>query len=252
MPEKIDLLTGIQCVSSALRQVPEQVLRVYVSKQSQNRRVFELVDIARTRGIPVEMLDREEINKKCDFERNQDILAGFTPANLYTDKDLDKLLASIDGDPLLLVLDGVQDPHNLGACLRTASSAGVHAVILPKDRSASITPVVRRAAAGAAEIIPVVFVTNLARTLKMLKKAGVWLYGTDEQADAVIYETSLTGPLALVMGSEGTGMRRLTAENCDYQFHIPMTGSISSLNVSVATGVCLFEICRQRGAVLDD
>jgi len=251
MQKKPDLLIGIHSVASALQQVPVQVLRLYVSKQCQNRRVFELVDTARTRGIPVEMLERDEIDKKCDHERSQDILAEFNPANIYTEKDLPALLAGIEGQPLLLVLDGIQDPHNLGACLRTASAAGVNAVILPKDRSAGITPVVRRAAAGAGEIIPLVFVTNLARTLKLLKKEGIWLFGTHDQAETSIFDASLTGPMALVMGSEGSGMRRLTAENCDFQYQIPMTGSIASLNVSVATGVCLFEICRQRGTKLD-
>jgi 23S rRNA (guanosine2251-2'-O)-methyltransferase len=247
MQKRADLLTGIHSVASALRQVPKQVLRVLVSKQCQNRRVFELVDIARTAGIPVEMLEREEIDKKLEMERSQDILAEFNPANLFTEKDLARLLEAIDGDPLLLVLDGVQDPHNLGACLRTASASGVDLVILPKDRSAGMSPVVRRSAAGAAEVIPMVFVTNLARTLKMLKQEGVWLFGTDDHAETSIYAASLTGPIALVMGSEGSGMRRLTAESCDFQYRIPMSGSVSSLNVSVATGVCLFEICRQRG-----
>lgn len=248
MNKTADLLVGIHPVASALRQVPDQVLRLFVSKQCQNRRVFELVDIARTKAIPVEMLEREEIDRKCAHERSQDILAEFNSTNLLKEKDLAKVLDSIAGDPLLLVLDGVQDPHNLGACLRTASSAGVDAVILPKDRSAGITPVVRRAAAGAAEIIPMVFVTNLARALKVLKQKGIWLFGTDDQADTSIYQANLTGPMALVVGSEGAGMRRLTAENCDFKYRIPMAGSVSSLNVSVATGVCLFEIRRQRDA----
>ena len=237
MQKRTDLLIGIHSVASALRQVPEQVQRLYVSKQSRNRRVFELVDIARTGAIAVEMLDREDIDRKCDHERSQDILADFSPANLFSEKDLVGLLDGIDGHPLLLVLDGVQDPHNLGACLRTASACGVHAVLLPKDRSAGMTPVVRRAAAGAAEVLPIVFVTNLARVLKMLKQKGVWLFGTDEEADTSIYQADLTGPMALVIGSEGSGMRRLTAENCDFQYRIPMTGSVSSLNVSVAPGV---------------
>ena len=247
MQKKADLLVGIHSVASALKQFPGQVHSLYVSKQCQNKRVFELVDIARTSGIPVETLDREELEKKCEQERSQDIIARFSPSNLFVEKDLGALLDSIEGDPLLLILDGVQDPHNLGACLRTASAAGVHAVILPKDRSAGVTPVVRRAAAGAAEIIPIVSVTNIARTIKMLKQRGIWLYGTDEEAPTSIYQASLTGPMALVLGSEGSGMRRLTAESCDFLNRIPMVGSVSSLNVSVATGVCLFEICRQRG-----
>jgi 23S rRNA (guanosine2251-2'-O)-methyltransferase len=247
MQPKADILAGIHSVASALSQVPDQVSRLFVSKQAKNRRVFELVDIARTRAIPVEMLEREEIEKKSGFERSQDILAEFNPRNILAEKELPGILQESAGDTLLLVLDGIQDPHNLGACLRTASAAGVHAVILPKDRSAGMSPVVRRAAAGAAEIIPIVFVTNLARALKALKKAGVWLYGADDQAETSIYQANLTGPMALVMGSEGAGMRRLTSEVCDFQVRIPMTGAVSSLNVSVATGISLFEICRQRG-----
>ncbi len=149
--------------------------------------------------------------------------------------------------PLVLVLDGVQDPHNLGACLRTADAAGVGLVILPKDRSAPLTPVARRAASGAAEVLPILLVTNLARVLEApARSAGVWLAGTTDQADSDLYGTDLTGPLALVVGSEGQGMRRLTAELCDYRVRIPMAGTVSSLNVSVATAVCLFEIVRQR------
>ena len=158
----------------------------------------------------------------------------------------DLLLDAIDGPPLVLVLDGIQDPHNLGACLRSADAAGVGLVILPKDRSAGLTPAARRAAAGAAEMLPIVFVTNLARVLKRLKDRGVWLAGTSNQAEQSLYDADLSGPLALVVGSEGRGMRRLTEELCDYRISIPMQGSVGSLNVSVATAVCLFEIVRRR------
>ena len=147
---------------------------------------------------------------------------------------------------MILVLDGVQDPHNLGACLRAADAAGVALVILPKDRSAPLTAVARRAASGAAEVLPILLVTNLARVLGQLKERGVWLAGTTDQADSDLYGTDLTGPLALVVGSEGQGMRRLTAELCDYRVRVPMAGTVSSLNVSVAAAVCLFEILRQR------
>jgi 23S rRNA (guanosine2251-2'-O)-methyltransferase len=187
------------------------------------------------------------LDRRCSGERHQDVIAEFAPANLWGEKDLDGLLDAIGGSPLVLVLDGVQDPHNLGACLRTADAAGVGLVILPKDRSAGLTPAARRAAAGAAEILPIVFVANLARVLKHLKEKGLWVAGTTDEADQSLYDADLGGPLALVVGSEGKGMRRLTAELCDYRLRIPMLGSVDSLNVSVATAVSLFEIVRQRG-----
>jgi len=173
-------------------------------------------------------------------------VAGFRGSNLATEGQLDAILDAIEGPPLVLMLDGVQDPHNLGACLRTAEAAGVHLVVICKDRSAGITPVVRRAASGAAETLPIIQATNLARMMRELKQRGIWLAGTSDEAGDELYTTDLTGPLALVMGSEGSGLRRLTAETCDYLVSIPMAGQVESLNVSVATGVCLYEINRQR------
>jgi len=167
-------------------------------------------------------------------------------AVVYTEAGLFELLERLDQPPFLLILDSVQDPHNLGACLRSADAAGVHAVIVPKDRAVGLTSAVRTVACGAAEHIPLVQVTNLARTLKALQKAGVWLVGTADQAEQSLYDVDLTGPLGLVMGGEGKGMRRLTAETCDFRVRIPMFGSVESLNVSVAAGVCLFEAVRQR------
>ncbi len=163
-----------------------------------------------------------------------------------TEEELFALLANLREQPFLLVLDGIQDPHNLGACLRTADAAGVHAVIAPKDRAAPLTPTVRTIASGGAEHVPFVVVTNLARTLKELKKLGIWLVGTSDRAKQILYDVDLTGPLALVMGAEGKGLRRLTQETCDFLASIPMFGAVECLNVSVATGVCLFEAVRQR------
>ena len=203
---------------------------------------------ARKLGIPVEVEPRALLERRSDGQRHQDIVAEFAGENLLSEKDLDGVLEAIEGLPLLLVLDGIQDPHNLGACLRTAEAAGVHAVILPKDRSAGLSPVARRAASGAAEVLPILIVTNLARVLRHLKDKGVWLLGTSDQAEQSLYEAGLTGAMALVLGSEEKGMRRLTSELCDFLVRIPMHGSVSSLNVSVATGVCLFEMKRQRGA----
>jgi 23S rRNA (guanosine2251-2'-O)-methyltransferase len=215
--------------------------------ESRNPRARALAKRARKQGVDVLSEPRAVLDRRCSGERHQDVIAEFAPANLWGEKDLDGLLDAIGGSPLVLVLDGVQDPHNLGACLRTADAAGVGLVILPKDRSAGLTPAARRAAAGAAEILPIVFVANLARVLRHLKEKGLWLAGTTDEADQSLYDADLGGPLALVVGSEGKGMRRLTAELCDYRLRIPMLGSVDSLNVSVATAVSLFEIVRQRG-----
>ncbi len=167
-------------------------------------------------------------------------------ADIRGEDDLLELIAGLGADPFLLILDTVQDPHNLGACLRSADAAGVHAVVAPKDRSVGLTDTVRHVACGAAETVPFFAVTNLARTLRHLKDAGVWIVGTTHLTDRSIYDLKLTGPLALVVGSEGKGLRRLTMEQCDFLAKIPMTGTVECLNVSVATGVCLFEAVRQR------
>jgi 23S rRNA (guanosine2251-2'-O)-methyltransferase len=170
------------------------------------------------------------------------------PVRAWAEDDLFELLADLGRDPFLLVLDHVQDPHNLGACLRSADAAGVDAVIVPKDRSAALTDTVRTIACGGAENVPFVQVTNLARCLTELKREKVWIVGTADDAEQSLFEAELTGPLALVLGSEGTGMRRLTREHCDFLIRIPMAGKVESLNVSVATGICLFEAVRQRTA----
>ena len=241
------LLVGIHSVEAALDSAPERIRCIVVGAESRNPRARALAKRARKQGVDVLSEPRAVLDRRCSGERHQDVIAEFAPANLWGEKDLDGLLDAIGGTPLVLVLDGVQDPHNLGACLRTADAAGVGLVILPKDRSAGLTPAARRAAAGAAEILPIVFVANLARVLRHLKEKGLWLAGTTDEADQSLYDADLGGPLALVVGSEGKGMRRLTAELCDYRLRIPMLGSVDSLNVSVATAVSLFEIVRQRG-----
>jgi 23S rRNA (guanosine2251-2'-O)-methyltransferase len=242
-----NLLIGIHSVESALSNMPGQVRIIRIAEECSNPRVRKLASLAGEVGIPVVTEPRALLERRCEGQRHQDIIAEFAAENLLTEKDLDRVLEAIDGPALLLVLDGVQDPHNLGACLRTAEAAGVHAVILPRDRSAGLTPVVRRAASGAAEVLPILIVTNLARILRRIKEKGVWLLGTSDQAEQSLYAAGLSGPMALVMGNEEKGMRRLTSELCDFLVRIPMHGSISSLNVSVATGVCLFEMIRQRG-----
>ncbi len=243
------LLTGIHSVNSALVQRPSQLLEIQVVSGSHNSRLKELCELAKTAAVTLTFVSRDALDKICEGERHQDVIAWFEATNIYSEKQLDQVLDAASDKPLILILDGVQDPHNLGACIRTAEAAGVAAVIYPKDKSASITPVARRAAAGAAELIPLIEVTNLARVLKQLKQRGIWLAGTSDQAQTDIYQVDLKGGLGLVMGSEGSGMRRLTEELCDFTFNIPMTGSVSSLNVSVATGVCLFEALRQRGSM---
>lgn len=240
------LLIGIHPVAAALNSSPELLGRLVIAQESRNPRAMELEQKARALGIKVERHPRSFLDRRCDGERHQDVLADFTANNIWAERDLDRLLAAIAGPPLILVLDGVQDPHNLGACLRTAEAAGVHLVIVPKDRSAALSPVARRAASGAAEIINIVSVTNLARVLRKLKAQGVWLTAASDQAENSLYASDLTGPMAMVVGGEGQGVRRLTEELCDYRVRIPMFGMVSSLNVSVATAICIYEIVRQR------
>jgi len=240
------LLIGIHAIDSALAKAPQQLRLITVADECRNPRVQELAGRAREAGVRVITASRAVLDRQSEEQRHQDVIAEFEANNVGGEKDLDRVLDAIEASPLVLVLDGVQDPHNLGACLRTAEAAGVDLVILPKDGSAGLTPVARRSASGAAEVLPILVVTNLARVLRRLKERGIWLAGTTDSAGTGLYETALTGPLGLVMGSEGKGMRRLTSELCDYHLRIPMHGSVSSLNVSVATAVCLYEIVRQR------
>lgn len=241
------LLIGIHSVASALRQRPEQLIEILTTTETKNPRVAELIEEAKSHGVKLSQQSRAQLDRLADDNRHQDIIAWFDANNIFSEKQLSQVLDNAEPAPLLLILDGVQDPHNLGACLRTAEAAGVAAVIYPKDKSSGLTPVARRAAAGAAEVIPLIEVTNLARVLRQLKERGIWLAGTSDQATVDVYSVDLKGGLGIVMGSEGRGMRRLTEELCDFTFSLPMQGSVSSLNVSVATGVCLYEALRQRG-----
>jgi 23S rRNA (guanosine2251-2'-O)-methyltransferase len=240
------LLIGIHAVSSALRSAPRDIEWLRMVSDSKNKRLLELESRAHGSGIKIIRTGVVELDKLSGQERHQGVIAGFKGSNVAAEGRLDALLDTIEGTPLILVLDGIQDPHNLGACLRTADAAGVNMVVICKDHSSGITPVVRRAASGAAETLSVIQATNLARVLRALKKRGIWLAGTSDGASDSLYATDLTGPLALVMGSEGSGLRQLTSELCDYLVRIPMAGQVESLNVSVATGVCLYEINRQR------
>ena len=208
-------------------------------------RIQPLLEKAAAVGLRPQQASRKTLDDKAESTQHQGVVVRVRPAKVLTDNDLEALLDKTD-TPFLLILDGVTDPHNLGACLRNADAAGVHGLIVPKDNSASITPVVSKVACGAAETVPLFHVTNLARTMKRLQERGVWIAGTAGEADSNIYQANLTGPLAIAMGAEGKGLRRLSREGCDTLISIPMSGSVSSLNVSVATGICLFEAVRQR------
>lgn len=235
---------GIHAVQQILRRGrPVSQLRVLPGRR--DARLQALLAEAAAAGVPIVDTTRAELDR-LPGGAHQGVAALCQPRGSEDESFLMRLLADLDHDPLLLVLDEVTDPHNLGACLRNADAAGVDAVIVPRDNSAPLTPVVRKVASGAAESVPLVVVTNLARTLKSLQQRGIWLVGTDEDGPVTLFEQDLRGPMALVLGSEGRGMRRLTRECCDHLVAIPLAGSVSSLNVSVAAGVCLFEAVRQR------
>ncbi len=240
---------GIHALSSLLQRQPSRVKTLLVQQGRQDARIEQLLDLARRQGVTLRQVERKALDRLVEGS-HQGVVAEVEALQARNETFLEQLLAGLDEPPFLLVLDGVTDPHNLGACLRTADAAGVHAVIAPKDRSAPLNAVAIKVACGAADTVPYVVVTNLARTLKLLQQSGVWITGTAGEATQLLSEAALTGPMALVMGAEGAGMRRLTREHCDQLLKIPMAGSVSSLNVSVAAGVCLFEAVRQRQAVV--
>ena len=241
-----DWAYGLHAVEALLKHNHDSIIHLYVLQGRNDERIETVLTRATRLTIPVTALSRAELDQKVEGA-HQGVLAECKPLQLERSEGfLKQLLAGLEHAPFLLVLDGVTDPHNLGACIRSAEAAGVDAVIVPKDKSALMTPVVRKVACGAAESLPFIAVTNLVRTLKFLQESGIWVLGAAGKATQSIYKSDLRGPLALVMGSEGAGMRRLTREQCDVLFAIPMAGEISSLNVSVSAGVCLFEAVRQR------
>lgn len=241
------IVFGLHAVRTLLTQHPERVSQVMVQKGRDDGRVAEVAKLAQQANVRVLARDGQELDRLAAGERHQGVCAHIRSTGVLGEGALDELLDKLDVPPLLLVLDGVQDPHNLGACLRTADAAGVAAVIVPRDRAAGLSPTVRKVASGAAETVPLIQVVNLARTLRWLKERNIWIVGTDDEAPKSVYETDLKGPLALVLGAEGPGLRRLTKESCDALISIPMRGVVESLNVSVATGVVLYEALRQRG-----
>lgn len=241
-----DLVYGLHAVRALLQKRPEAVLRVMVQAGRGDQRLAEVLALVKERDVGLDIKTAQELDRLTGGGVHQGVAAKVRPAIALDENALFARIEAASGPPLVLVLDGIQDPHNLGACLRTADAAGVDVVIAPRDRATGLTPVVRKVAAGAAETVAFAQVTNLARMLKDLKEHGLWIVGTDGDAEQLHYEASLTGPLAIVLGAEGTGMRRLTREHCDFVVKLPMLGAVESLNVSVATGVMLYEALRQR------
>ncbi|WP_347554522.1 23S rRNA (guanosine(2251)-2'-O)-methyltransferase RlmB [Robbsia sp. KACC 23696] len=241
---KSRVLYGFHAVTARLRHDAVSVEEIYYEASRRDRRMLDFLKSAKETGVRLIAADGVRLTKMTGGRDHQGVVALAAEAPLA--QSLTELLDVVEGAPLLLVLDGVTDPHNLGACLRVANAAGAHAVVAPRDKAVGINATVAKVASGAAETTPYIMVTNLARALRELKEAGVWIIGTSDDAVPSVFQTKLEGPVAIVMGAEGEGMRRLTRETCDELMHIPMMGSVESLNVSVASGICLFESVRQR------
>ena len=237
---------GLHAVRAVLERRPTAVRRVILQAGRSDRRAQELAELARQHKVPIETRTALELDALAGNGVHQGAAARIEAAAPLDEDELLIRLDAVKRPPLLLVLDGVQDPHNLGACLRTADAVGADAVVVPRDRAVGLTPAVRKVAAGAAETVAFTQVTNLARFLRALKDAGLWIVGTDGEAETLHFAADLKGPLALVLGAEGSGMRRLTREHCDVVVRLPMHGAVESLNVSVAAGVLLYEALRQR------
>ena len=239
------ILFGFHAVGVRLKTAPRSIVEIYVEATRRDARMRQFIERAQEAGVRLIEADALRIAKLCGSHGHQGVAARVEP--LPQTHSLDDLLDGVQGPPLLLVLDGVTDPHNLGACLRVADGAGAHAVIAPKDHAVGVNATVAKVASGAAETVPYFMVTNLARTLGELKERSIWCIGTSGDAPQTLYQADLTVPLALVLGAEGDGMRQLTRKTCDSLVSIPMRGGVESLNVSVASGVCLYEALRQRG-----
>ncbi|WP_372172510.1 23S rRNA (guanosine(2251)-2'-O)-methyltransferase RlmB [Xanthomonas axonopodis] len=246
MSKQNQWIVGVNAVASSVENDADNVREVLIEAGSKNPRLTEIEEQARRKGIEVRRVNTQALDGVGGQVRHQGVAARYAAARLWAENELEGLVEAAEGRALVLILDGVQDPHNLGACLRSAAAAGVTAVVIPKDKSATVNATVRKTSAGAADRIPVVAVTNLARCLRDLQKQGVWLYGLAGEAEASLYSVDLRGNVGLVLGGEADGLRRLTREHCDGLVKIPMPGEIESLNVSVATGVTLFEAVRQR------
>jgi 23S rRNA (guanosine2251-2'-O)-methyltransferase len=243
-PREPRVVFGFHAVLASLRADPDSVIEIYLDQERRDARARDLAAAAERAGVRLLRVPVRRLDGFYGGARHQGVVARVRPRRAA--EDLDALLRSVAGPPLLLVLDGVTDPHNLGACLRVANAAGAHAVIAPRDRAAGISAAVSRVASGAAERTPYFMVTNLARTLRSLKERGIWIVGAHERADTVLFAAKLPDSIAWVLGAEGEGMRRLTREACDLVVRIPMQGVVASLNVSVAAGLCLYESVRRR------
>jgi 23S rRNA (guanosine2251-2'-O)-methyltransferase len=242
----LKLLFGFHAVTVRLKVAPKSVRELLVDATRKDQRMRQFLVKAAEAGVEVTEVDDDRLQKLCGTHRHQGVAARVE--NLTQAKSIDDLLDELgDEPPMLLVLDGVTDPHNLGACLRVADGAGVHAVIAPKDHAVGLNATVAKVASGAAETMPYFMVTNLARTLGELKERNIWVVGTSDDAPRNLYQADFKVPAALVLGAEGTGMRQLTRKHCDELVSIPMMGAVESLNVSVASAVCLYEVRRQRG-----
>lgn len=245
--KKTLLISGLHSVRTALQHGAASVLEIWVEERRSDRRMREILSLAADRGVSVQQMSRHKMDALIPGISHQGVVARTRAPAAKGEDALREVLERLEQPPLLLILDSVQDPHNLGACLRTADAAGVDAVIAPKDRSTGLTPTACKVASGAAESVPFVQVTNLARTLRWLREdRGVWLIGTADDAESGIFATDLSGPVGIIMGGEERGLRRLTRDGCDLLVHLPMLGSVESLNVSVAAGICLYEAVRQR------
>lgn len=244
----VQTVYGVHAVRALLDRHADRVVSLRIAATRDDPRVRGIESLARERGIALQRIDPRDLKKQLGDVAHQGVAADVRPLPPWTEDDLIDALTRVTS-PLILVLDGVQDPHNLGACLRTADACGALAVVVPKDRAAQLTPAARKVAAGAAETTPVVTVTNLVRTLKLLKEANVWIVGADAEADKLARDADLKGSIALVVGAEGAGLRQLTRQTCDFLVRLPQLGSVESLNVSVATGMLLYEALRQRSDV---
>ncbi|MFL6695794.1 MAG: 23S rRNA (guanosine(2251)-2'-O)-methyltransferase RlmB [Vitreoscilla sp.] len=238
------VLFGFHAITVRMKTAPKSVIELHVEANRRDARMRSFVDRAREADIKIVETDGERLDKMAGTSRHQGVVARVEAVAMP--HSLDEVVESIEGPPLLLILDGVTDPHNLGACLRVADGAGAHAIVAPKDHAVGVNATVAKVASGAAETVPYIMVTNLARTLNELKDFDIRVIGTSDDAEQTLYDVDLTGPVAFVLGSEGDGMRQLTRKTCDQLVRIPMAGAVESLNVSVAAGVCLFEALRQR------
>lgn len=243
---KLTKIVGIHAAQSALNYSPQKITRVWLNAERSDKRLETLLDTLSELNVPLEKVDRKKLDKLADGMNHQGVVLEVSLPEELSENELKTAVEHLTETALFLVLDNVQDPHNLGACLRTADATGVHGIIITKDNAVGITPTVCKVASGAAETVPVYVVTNLARTLRWLKSEGIWIIGTAGEAENTIYQTDFKIPMALVIGAEEKGMRRLTREQCDLLVKLPMCGTVESLNLSVATGISLYEVLRQR------